>query len=829
MKNWLGLIFVFFSINSTAQVYKDRSAGVENRVNDLLSKMTTEEKLAYIGGYKGFYIRGIERLGLPEIKLTDGPVGTHKDGRSTAYPASILSAATWDTSLIYQLGKQLGRDSRARGVHILLAPGVNMVRAPMGGRNFEYFSEDPFLASRIAVAYIKGLQDEKVVATVKHYAANNQEWDRHQVSSDIDERTLHEIYLPAFKAAVQEAKVGSVMTSYNLVNGIHTSQNNYLNNEILKQKWGFDGFVMSDWYSTYDGVAAAKGGLDLEMPSAKFMTKETLLKAVQENRLKQEVIDDKVRRILRIIFRFGFFDHDQLDRTIPLDNPEGAKVALELARGGIVLLKNEKNVLPLDKGKIKTLAVIGPNANSYIAGGGSSYTFPFHTSSILNGIETIAKGVQVNYVPGLPTLTDAIKQSAFFTEPGSKTKGLRGEYFSNIKLEGKPDKIVVDTLVNINNGWHIAAENKGIPFDHCSMRWTGVIRPVKHTKYRFTVRGFDGFRLWVNGDKAIDAWRDQGITTREAVLDLEANKEYSIRLEYFANVHPVEISFACQENELNFNTAINAARLSDAAIVCVGFNESSERESNDRTFELPQYQDSLIASIARVNPNTIVLLNAGGSADIGKWVDHVKGLLHIWYSGQEGGTAVAEILFGKTNPSGKLPMSFEKRWEDNPAYLNYYDPSGSKKVNYKEGVFMGYRYYDSKNVKPRYPFGFGLSYTNFSFGKLTVLSKGKRGDPHLSVSFNITNTGNVDGAEVAQLYVGELKPTVARPNKELKAFKKIFLKKGETKRITMELNAAALSYYNILQKEFSYNPGDFEIMVGNSSSNILSKKIVHVD
>lgn len=828
MRRWLRLVLVFVSINSTAQVYKDKTAAVETRVDDLLSKMTTEEKMDYIGGYKGFYIRGIERLGLPEIKLTDGPVGTHKDGRSTAYPASILSAATWDTSLVYRLGKQLGRDSKSRGVHILLAPGINIIRAPMGGRNFEYFSEDPFLASRVAVSYVKGLQDEKVVATVKHYAANNQEWDRNNVSSDIDERTLHEIYLPAFKAAVQEAKAGSVMTSYKLVNGIHTSQHNYLNNEILKKRWGFDGFVMSDWSSTYDGVAAAKGGLDLEMPGARFMNKETLLAAIKANLLKQEVIDDKVRRILRIIFRFGFFDHSQLDTSIPRDNPDGAKVALELARGGIVLLKNEKNVLPFNQGSIKTLAVVGPNANAYISGGGSSYTFPFHAVTTLKGIEDVAKDVGVAYAAGLPTLPDLVKQSLFFTGPGSKVKGLNAEYYGNTTLDGKPDSTCIDTIVNINNGWHIAAEKKGIPFDHCSMRWTGVVRPIKHTRYRFTVRGFDGFRLWVDGHKVIDAWVDQGITTREAVLEMEAGKEYSVKLEYFANVHPVEISFAWREDQLNFDAAVNAAKNSDAAIVCVGFNESSERESNDRTFELPQFQDSLILCIAKVNPNVIVLLNAGGSADISKWIGKVKGLLDIWYAGQGGGTAIAEILFGKVNPSGKLPVSFEKRWEDNPAYQSYYDPSGSKKVVYKEGIFIGYRHYDSQQIKPRYPFGFGLSYTHFKFSNLRVVSTGKHAAPNVAVTFDVANTGVLDGAEVAQLYVGEVRPSVPRPVKELKAFEKTFLKAGETKRITMVLNAAAFSYYNTSNKDFSYNKGSFEIGVGNSSSNIVLKKIVDV-
>lgn len=295
-----------FSMSGFAQIYKDKTASVEDRTNDLLHRMTLEEKLDYIGGYKGFYIRGIERLGVPEIKLTDGPVGTHKDGKSTAYPAGVLTASTWNRELAYELGKQLGRDSRARGVHILLGPGVNILRSPLCGRNFEYFTEDPYLNSQVAIGYVKGLQDQRVVATLKHYAANNQEWDRNNVSSDIDERVLHEIYLPVYKAAIQEAGAGAVMDSYNPVNGVHATQNDYLNNQVLRKQWGFDGIVMSDWSATYDAVGAANGGLDLEMPRGKWMNKENLIPAIKAGKVKEATIDEKVKRILRVMFRFGF-------------------------------------------------------------------------------------------------------------------------------------------------------------------------------------------------------------------------------------------------------------------------------------------------------------------------------------------------------------------------------------------------------------------------------------------------------------------------------------------------------------------------------------------
>lgn len=807
----------------SAQVYKDRTATADARAEDLLSRMTLEEKIDYIGGFKGFYIRGIERLDLPEIKLTDGPVGTHKDGRSTAYPAGVLSASTWNRELVYRLGEQLGRDSRARGVHILLGPGMNILRSPLCGRNFEYFTEDPYLNSRMAVQYVKGLQDQNVVATLKHYAANNQEWDRNNVSSDIDERTLHEIYLPAFKAAIQEAGAGAVMDSYNPVNGEHATQNGYLNNTVLRDMWGFDGIVMSDWSATYDAVAAANGGLDLEMPRAKWMNREQLIPAIRDGLVSESTIDEKVRRILRIIFRFGFFDNPQTDSSIPLDNPQGAETALDLAREGIVLLKNDGGLLPFDKLKVKSVALIGPNAGAYISGGGSSYTFPFHCVSVLDGLKKT--GVEVMYAPGVPTLVETVAKSVFYTGAGSSERGLKAEYYPNPRLKGEPEKVQTDSIVNIGNGWHIADERKGIPYDHCSVRWSGVIRPEKTASYRFVVRGFDGFRLKVGEKMVINEWRDQGITTREAVLSLEKGREYPVVLEYFANVHPVDIAFGWREDRLLFDEAVEIARRADVAVVNVGFNESSERESNDRTFELPQYQDSLVQCIAEANPKTVVLMNSGAGVDMTGWIDKVPSLIQLWYAGQEGGTAVAEILFGKTNPSGKLPVTFDRKWEDNAAAPYYYDPDGDKRVAYGEGIFTGYRHYDLNEKKPLFPFGYGLSYTSFEYSALKVA---KVGSHSIKVSFDVTNAGDCDGAEIAQIYIAPVNPAVERPVKELKGFDKKFIRKGETVRMEILLDESAFSYYDVNQHGFRCDAGKYRIMVGSSSDNILLTKTIRL-
>ncbi len=816
-KTILSISILAFSAAS-GQVYKDASADVDARVEDLLSRMTLEEKIDYIGGYNGFYIRAIERLGVPEIKLTDGPVGTHKDGKSTAYPAGVLTASTWNRGLVYELGKQLGRDSRARGVHVLLGPGVNILRAPMCGRNFEYFTEDPYLNAETACAYVSGLQDQGVVATLKHYAANNQEWDRNNVSSDIDERTLHEIYFPAFKAAIQKANAGSVMDSYNLVNGVHATQSDYLNNKVLRDQWGFKGVVMSDWSATYDGVEAANGGLDLEMPRAKCMNQDVLIPALKDGRVSQKTIDDKVRHLLYMIFANGFFDKEQLDTTIPMDNPQGAEAALRLAREGIVLLKNENDLLPLNRG-VKRVAVIGPNANSYISGGGSSYTFPFHSVSLLEGIKALAgDDVEILYSPGLPTLPETVASSVFYTESGSTQRGLKAEFFNNPRLKGEPVETKIDTIVNIANGYHIATERRGLPYDHCSMRWTGVVRPEKSANYRFVVRGFDGFRLKVGDEQVIDEWRDQGITRKEVVLPLEGGKEYPVELEYFANVHPVDIAFGWREDKLLFDEAAELARQADVALVSIGFNESLERESNDRPFELPEYQDSLVNCVVAANPNTAVLVNAGGNVDMRQWQDKVPALLYLWYPGQEGGTATAEILFGKTNPSGKLPVTFEKRWEDNPAYPFYYDADGDKRVEYGEGLLVGYRHYDTKGVAPNFPFGFGKSYTTFAYSNMEVKDEGKKGKPLYRVTFDVSNTGAVDGMEAAQLYIRPIDPKVFRPYKELKGYDKKMIKAGATERYEIMLDEEAFAHYDPAAGDFVVDAGRYEILVGPSSA-----------
>ncbi|HXM97362.1 MAG TPA: glycoside hydrolase family 3 C-terminal domain-containing protein [Candidatus Dormibacteraeota bacterium] len=796
------------------------TAGTEKRVDTLLAKMTLDEKITLLGGVDDFYIRPIERLGLRTLRMSDGPLGVHDYGMTTAYPAAIALAASWDTALARRVGTMMGKDARARGVHFILAPGMNIYRAPMNGRNFEYLGEDPYLASRMAVSLIQGIQAQGVIATAKHFAANNQEYGRMDHSSEVDERTLREIYLPAFEASVKEAKVGAIMDAYNLVNGAYMTQNGYLNTTVARKEWGFDGIMMSDWGATHNGVASANGGLDLEMPSAAFMNKQTLLPAIQRGEVSVATIDDKVRHILRKAIQFGFYDHEQEDPSIPVYSQEGREVALEEVQSGMVLLKNEKGLLPLDRTKIKTIAVLGPDAYpAVIGGGGSSLTKPFNSVSYLEGISNyLGKSGRVLYSVDSTPLDAIADQTEFVTTPGG-SRGLKAEYFNSDELQGEPALVRTDEKVNFHWGEGSYAE-KG-PVDHFSVRWSGYFVPKTDDDYKFYVSADDGVRLYINDERVIDDWQRHGETLDTYSTHLDPSKTYKIRLEYFENVGTATVRFGVAAATQTVGPEIKAlASKADAVVLCMGFDPSTESEGGDRTFRLPGGQDAFIQQIAAVNKNVIVILTAGGNVDMTRWIHEVPALLHAWYPGQEGGTALAHILFGDVNPSGKLPASFERRWEDNAAFGSYYPKDGSKQIFYREGIFVGYRHFDRARVKPLFPFGYGLSYTTFQYSDLKVIPTSADFSAPVTVSFNVKNTGSREGAEVAEVYVGDSHASVPRPVKELKGFAKVQLQPGEIKRVSVDLDRRAFSFYDVKRGDWKAEPGKFSILVGGSSEKI---------
>jgi beta-glucosidase len=825
------LLLLLFILPSMGQTAAPSQAATEARVDSMLKQLSLEEKIDILGGVDSFYIRANQRIGLPRLKMADGPVGVRNYGPSTVF-GGIGLAATWDPQLAQRIGAVIGEDARARGVHFMLGPGVNIYRAPMCGRNFEYFGEDPFLSSRTAVAYINGMQSEGVSATIKHYMGNNQEYDRHNIDSIIDERTMREIYLPTFEAAVKEAHVGAIMDSYNLTNGLHMTQNGYLNTDVAKKEWGFTGIIMSDWDSTYDGVAAANGGLDLEMPSGKFMNRATLLPAVKAGKVSEATIDDKIRRILRTAIQFGWLDRDQTDLSISKLNPEGRQVTLEAARSGMVLLKNDGNLLPLDKGKIHSIAVIGPDAYpAQPGGGGSAEAKPFTPVSYLEGLANYGgSGAKVYYDRGLPTLDDIAKQTEFTTEANGGKSGLKTEFFTNRNLQGAAAVTRTDKHVN----YEPARGGDGAASD-ISIRWSGYFTPSVPGDYLVFVQGpgeNGGYRLYIDKKLVFDNWTDWYAFVGQASMTLTAGP-HQVELDYYAKGgwgKTVTNLGIVRPETLVTADAKSLASHADAVVLAVGFDTSNEGESGDRTFRLPPGQDELIKQITAANKNTIVVVTSGGGVDMAGWVDRVPALLQAWYPGQEGGTAVAQLLFGEFNPSGRLPISIERRWEDNAVHDSYYPKNNEKKVEYTEGIFVGYRHYDKSGIKPLFPFGYGLSYTTFAYKNLSVApasgaesgsaSGSASDDRRVTVSFDLTNTGSRAGADVAQVYVGDQHASVPRPVKELKGFAKVLLNPGETRHVEVTLDRRAFSYYDVKNHKWTVAPGDFDIYVARSAADI---------
>jgi len=703
--------------------YKNPSLPVEQRVQDLLGRMTLEEKVSMLSGANWMDSVAIERLGIPSIKMTDGPLGirswagpsaeTKKEGgklkvATTSFPAGIALAATWDTDLVQSDGQAIGQEVKALGRDMILGPTVNINRTPLWGRNFEGFGEDPYLTSRLGVAYIKGVQSEGVIATVKHFDANNQEFERHRVNVVLSDRALNEIYFPAFKAAVQEAGVWSVMSAYNKVNGVYCAQNSFLLQDTLRKEWGFKGFVVSDWGSTYSTAPTVNAGMDLEMPGGEpmkawmkkpqtaaagngggWLAPDKVLPEISDGKISKATIDENVGSILRVIFVSGQFDHPH-KATGEIDTPEQKAVARKGATEGIVLLKNSGDLLPIDPAKIHSLVVIGPNAAiARTGGGGSSLVVPKYSVTPLKGIQDRAGNrLQVTYALGAAMEGEA-------GNPAEKAEQLRTE-------------------------------------------------------------------------------------------------------------------------------AANAAAKSDAAIVVVGRSPKLESEDFDiKSLNLPAGQDELIEAVAKANKNTIVVINAGGPVIMTKWIDHVPAVVDMWYGGQEGGNAIADILFGDANPSGKLPVSFVKEWKDSPAYGHY--PGENLTVDYAEGIYVGYRYFDKHNIDPLFPFGFGLSYTKFDYSNLKVSPNQISPNQPVEVSLTVRNSGSRPGAEVVELYVHDGQSSVDRPVQELKGFRRIELAPGESKDVHFTLDRSAMAFYSTAKKDWVAEPGEFDVLIGASSRDIRLK------
>jgi len=687
---------------------------VDKKVEKLFSQLTLEEKISLIHGDTYFTTPAISRLGIPALHLSDGPCGVREENNpydwnsanwtndSTAYfPALTSLAATWNTDLATGFGIAYAEEAVARGKDIMLAPGLNIHRTPLNGRNWEYLSEDPFLTSHIAVNYIKAAQSKGIAVCAKHFALNNQEQDRGTINVEASERALREIYLPAFETAVKEGEVLSVMGAYNKFRGQHACENPYLLQTILKGEWGFRGLVMSDWGAAHNTIPAAKNGLDLEM-YPKEGTKDTyymgqlLLDSIKAGKLDPKVVDDKVKRILYVMAKLNLIGKPEPDTTgmaARLGTPDRAQTALKIAEESVILLKNEQ-LLPFNLKSFKTLAVIGDNATRKHAHGGGS---------------TIIKAK-----------------------------------YEITPLEGLQHKLGNSVKINFVQGYNVSRDRKAV---------------------------------------------DQNL----------------------------------------INEAVKTASSSDAVILFGGLNHEPglDCEGTDKPdMKLPYGQDELIKAVLKANPNTVVVMIAGSPVDMGSWIKNVKGLLYTSYLGMETGTALAGIIAGDINPSGKLPYTLPVRLEDSPAYVLGEYPGKNGTVQYNDDIYVGYRYYETKNVKPLFPFGFGMSYTDFSYKNLKVVKTGKAESLVCTVTFDVLNTGKTEGKEISQVYVREMKSALPRPYKELKGFSKVNLKPGETKNVKVTMAQRAFQYYDPDKKQWILEPGKFEILVGSASDHILLTQLI---
>ena len=651
-------------------------------IQSILSQMTLEEKAALCTGASPWTTTPVERLGVPEMTVTDGPHGVRRVADiysmaseslpATCFPTASCLAATWDVQLIHEMGEALAEECIALNVDVILGPGVNMKRSPLGGRNFEYFSEDPYLAGEMAASLINGVQSKGVGTSLKHYAANNQEFQRFSISAEVDERTLREIYLPAFEKAVKQASPWTVMCSYNKVNGTFASEHHTLLTDILKKEWGFEGLVVSDWGAVRDRVAALKGGLDWEMPGPQERRVRAVVEAVQSGELDEAILDEAVRRILRIVFKAketpkgGTFDVDAHH-----------ELASKIASEGMVLLKNN-GLLPL-KGQ-QHIAVIGRAAeHAHFQGGGSSHINPTKVAVPFKELQVRAENAELTYAEGYPT----------------------------------------------DNSF------------------------------------------------------------RQDLID----------------------------------QAVNLARSAEVAVLYIALPTFKESEGYDRSdLDLTEQQIALIQAVAKVQPNTIVVLNNGAPIAMSAWIDEVAAVLESWMMGQAGGAAIADVLFGRTNPCGKLAETFPLKLSDTPAHINW--PGGAGKVTYGEGLFIGYRYYDAKEMPVLFPFGYGLSYTSFAYSNPRVSSKAFKDVDGLTVTVDVTNTGNLAGKEIVQVYVHDQMSGLVRPNKELKGFAKVELQPGETKSVSIPLDFRAFAYYHPEYRQWITEDGEFDILIAASAADI---------
>jgi len=804
-----------------------------SQISQLVSQLTLEEKVSMVSGQNVWESMPVDRLNIPSFKMTDGPNGARGDAVSGAtaacFPVGSALAATWNVDLIEQVGGALGQEAKSKGAQVLLGPTVNIHRTPLGGRNFECYAEDPFLTGKIATAFIRGVQNEGVATCIKHFVCNDSEFERHTISSEVDARTLREIYLLPFEMAVKDVMPWSIMSAYNRVNGVYASSHDELINAVLRKEWGFDGVVISDWGAALETVDNMLGGLDLEMPGPARTMGAKLLEAIREGKVPEEVLDEKAENLLRLIDRTGGIASRAKQDERSEDRPEHRALARQAATEAMVLIKNDA-VLPFDSRKIKKLAVIGPNAaQAQFQGGGSSGVKPHYVSHPLDALKRrIGNSIEVSFAPGCSThkYIPAPDRGLISPSETDASGGLKLETFASKDLSGPT---IESRTTSRNKITFFEFANNDVTARVGSAKLTGFFTPQKDGPHEFGLHSAGLARLLIDGEEVIDNWTSQtkgdsffahGSAEKRATRDLVAGKSYQVEYQFQKSKEVLVPGFQYGIMEAEptdmLTDAVAAATEADGVVLVVGTNDDWETEGNDRTtLALPGEQDELVRAVVKANPNTVIALNTGAAVAM-PWLDQVKCALQIWFPGQEGGDALCDVLFGDAEPSGRMPTTFPVRLEDMPAFTHY--PGWQGKVQYAEGVFVGYRWYDKRKIAPLVPFGHGLGYSDFSYSNLTL--KKDANTNKVQAAFTLKNIGTRRSSAVAQLYVGERDPQVMRPEKELRAFSKATLDPGEETTVTCPLDERAFAYWCENANDWRINPGTFQISVGASSADI---------
>ena len=806
-------------------------------IDQLINTLTLDEKVSLLSGFNSWYTNKIDNQNIPSIKMSDGPNGVRGDSNSgktsACFPCAISLGSTWDLELIKNIGVALGEEAQAKDVDVLLGPTINIHRHPLGGRHFESFSEDPFLTGKIATNYVQGVQSKNVAACLKHFVGNDTEYERHAISSNIDAQTLREIYLLPFEMGIKEGNAKVVMSAYNKLNNVFCSSHQELLISILKEEWGFDGYVVSDWGAALETIENANGGLDLEMPGPSNVWGKTLIDAIKAKKVSEELIDDKVKRILTVAEFSNRFQEPEIKDEEAIDRPEHRSLLRKAAADGMVLLKNE-GLLPLKK-DIKKLAVIGPNAKeAQIIGGGSASLRPHYQIHPLAAIqERLGSNTEILYSKGchthkyLPKINEKLMKD---------NNGFLVEYFDGNQFG---ENLILSEYLTGSKFWVFEGfakdviSKEGRP--NISVKFSCEYTPDISGSHEFEIFGIGKCRLLINDSELIDNWTSTdpgeafftfGSASKKGVIDFKRGETYRIEVQYHFEGSFPAVYIGCQApDEVDiFKESIDAASNADGVLLIVGTNSDWETEGNDRAdFNLPANQNKLIEAVLEANQNTIVILNTGSPIHM-PWAHKASAIVQTWFAGQEFGNALVDILSGKVNPSGKLPTTFPAKIEDTPAYQFY--PGTDLQMNYHEKLLVGHRWYEKKSVMPLFYFGHGLSYTNFMYQNLEV-SVDK--DFAVSCRFEVQNIGNILGQEIAQCYVGYSNPLTDEPCKTLQGFMKAEIRPNEVKNFELQLGPRNFSYWSVDANAWQIKGGAYKILIGSSSKDICLETTINLE